>query len=300
MRLTRKTAALVLMVLLVGVVSAFSAPKIIEEITIVTMDTQPGSLSADTNPALYKLTREQKKGIDIQEDTESYAYFLSTLAPAQNEIRYIDSLIADGYSAKALVQIFEFWKDTEEDIDIIEEVYEYRPDDLDLLYWVDSAFLGLSKEGKTKTKYSDLSVQEVKEYYSKGISYEDMRLIDKLSRKGTKDIKELMLQKENNTSWYEIINGVYEFSSDGNNEKYCSIENPDEIMASYKLAKKEKKEVIDYLEKVLNGESAVEIDFAITEEKYNEIKSSFIKEGIWSEEKSAEIAGAEKRGGGLK
>lgn len=288
------TALLVLAVL----TTAVASQGIIDAIKIATMDEVPGSTSPDTNVALYTIEKNVKKGKSVQEDIEAYAYFLSYLEPSEEEIRYIDNLIAKDYSTKALVQIFEFWKDTEEEIKIIENVYELKPADLDVLYWVDSAFIELDNQGKTKTHYSNLSVEEVKEYYKNGIGYEEMMIADKLSRKGTKDIETILEQKAKKTSWYEIIDGVYNISSEedeaDNIDKYKNIDNPDEILKSISRAKKEEKSVSKILDKVLEGESSIVYFKKNADNKYSGIKAEFIKEGLWSESAEKEIKSAKE------
>ncbi len=225
----RKLVWMAAAVCLVCSAGVYAAPVIMEKIEYAIAEIQPGSPEVKNNLALREFAKEQKGGENVQEDVEAYAHFLADLYPTEEEIRYIDGLIGEGYDAKAVVEIYEFWQDTQEDLSIIEEVYAYRPTE-EVKHWVDEGFIKLAAQGKTKTQYSNLSVEEVKAYYESGISYEDILTADKLSRHGTKDINHVLSMKRENASWYEIIDDVYTLSPPERKqtdvEKYKGIQNP--------------------------------------------------------------------------
>jgi len=281
----KKTAWVAVALVLASVTGVCAAPAIAEKIAYATAEIQPGSLTVKNNAALRQIVKEKKAGTDVQVDVEAYAHFLADLYPTEEEIRYIDSLIGKGYDAKAVVEIYEFWQDTQEDIAIIEAVYEYLPPVEGVKYWVDEAFIKLAAQGKTKGQYSDLSVEEVNALYESGVSYEEILMADKLSRYGTKDIHHVLSRKQEDASWYEILDEVYTLSSpeskQENIEKYKQIQNPHEILASIRLAKEGDMILDEALDGVIRGESSSKRLDEKKVEKGKKIKENYITQGLW-------------------
>ncbi len=283
----KKTAWVAVALVLASVTGVCAAPAIAEKIAYATAEIQPGSLTVKNNAALRQIVKEKKAGTDVQVDVEAYAHFLADLYPTEEEIRYIDSLIGKGYDAKAVVEIYEFWQDTQEDIAIIEAVYEYLPPVEGVKYWVDEAFISLERKGKTKGHYSNLTVEEVQEYYKEGVSYEDMRIADKLSRYGTKEFEEIMSDQMEEVSWYEIIDKVYTISpadqKEAYIEKYKSIEEPHEILASIRLSEQNILSLEEALDGVLvENSSTTQLAEKNIDQKVK-IKESFVQQGLWIE-----------------
>lgn len=246
------------------------AQKVIEQIEDKKIEQELQSLDIEVNPnllvkqnkALASLKSQMEKGKDVQNAVEAYAYFISVLQPTDSERVYIDNLILKGKDAEALVNIFEFWQDTTEDLSIIEAVYKYMPHpDYPEKYWVDNAFIDLANKGITKNQYSNLSYDDVKEYSRKGLSYDELRAADKMSRKGKKQIGEILDKRQEGISWYEIADSIYSLSSDETRladiDTYKIITDVNEVMASIKLAKKEGQKAKEYLNAVMDGKSAV-------------------------------------------
>ncbi len=264
----------------------YAAPAIVEKIEYANAEIQPGSLTVKNNLALRAITKEQKDGVNVQTDVEAYAHFLADLCPTEEEIRYVDNLIGKGYDAEAVIEIYEFWQDTQEDLSIIEAVYAYRPAEEDVRFWVDEGFIKLAAQGKTKNQYSNLSVDEVKAYYESGLSYEEIMVADKLSRHGTKDIKHVLERKQKDISWYEIMDEVYTLSPpekrESDIEKYKGIKNPDEIFASIRLAETGETAVEGALDAVVQGESSSSKMAERKVKKGKELKQRYVEQGIWN------------------
>ena len=268
-------------------IGAYAASEVITEKGNKEIEMQQDSMTAEDNLVIGNISKDKIEGIGTQKDIEAYTHFLAELYPTKEEIEYIDTLLGKGYSAKPLVEIFEFWQDTQEDINIIEEVYAYRPPVDDVLFWVDEAFIQLASQGKTQGQYSDLSVEEVQAYYESGISYEEILVADRLSRYGTKEIKTILSQRQAEASWYEIMDSVYSLSKEESREadiqKYSVIKNPNEIFASIKLAEQNEMSLSAALDGVVSENSSVALLSQKNEVKKQEIKSGFIEQGLWRE-----------------
>lgn len=212
------------------------------------------------NVALKQLQSDMNKGEDINAPVKKYAYFISVLNPTDEEKDYIDSLIKKGYDAESLIDIYEFWIDTAENLDIIEKVYKYKPYEDDAKYWIENAFIALSNDGKTKNKLSDLTLEEAKHYYYDcDVSPDDMLVAGIMSRKGVHDVDEIIESHIEGKTWYDIADEIYDFStSSENKEKYSEIDNGREILSCIRMSRTTGNDVITYFEDLVKGESVIE------------------------------------------
>lgn len=246
----------------------------------------PTELIDKKSSAYKKFTSDMKKDEVVQEDVEYYSYFMYVLQPSAEEKQYIDKLIDKKYNIMALVKIFDFWRYTNEDISIIEKAYDYRPNDLTVSYWVDEAFIRLYKEGKSKTEYSNLSVEEVNEYIAQGITADELRAADKMSRKGVKTIEVILSERLQGKTWCEISNDIYGIElTDEEIEQLKSIEDPSEIIESVKLAQRTKGKIKDALKDSANGEWSGQKNREFKTKKMNEAKEILKKENLWDDSK---------------
>lgn len=283
----KKLAIILACICLLGAAGVYAAPKIKEKIEYATAEIVPGSLEVKHNRALRAIEKDRKKGEDVQPDVEAYAHFLSDLFPSDEEIQYVDGLIGKGFRARDVVEIFEFWQDTQEDLSIIEEAYTYRPPVDGVRYWVDSAFIKLDAAGKTKRHYSNLSEDEVKKHFEEGLSFEELMMADKLSRHGTKEINVIIKDKKEQVSWYEIMDGVYGLVLQEHKkemaEKYKNITDPNEILACKKLSEQKIMSFEEAMENVKQNKSSVKNLSERKAGKKKKIVTDFISQGIWSE-----------------
>ena len=248
--------------------------------------------------SLKKLERSKKNGEVVQNQVEFYAYFVSVLQPSKEEKDYIDGLIEAGYDVEALVKIFDFWRYKVEDMSIIEKAYAYKPYDLSVSYWVDEAFVNLHEKGEAVTEYGNLSVEEVKAYFAEGIDFEEISAADKMSRKGIKSTETILSEKKNGSSWYDIASEIYGVEpSENDSLEFSRIENPNEIIESVKLARRDNRPIKDVLRDVVNGESSTKKNFDFKTDKMNESKESLKKQKLWDDstkkEKKKSIFGEE-------
>ena len=205
-----------------------------------------------------------------------------------------------GYDVNALYEIYKFWRDTAEDIEIIEEVYKFKPESPNVMYWVDEAFIELANQGKTKNQYSNLSVEEVEAYKNSGMTFSDILVADKLSRYGTEKIETILDEKQSGVSWFEITDNVYSISSPeekaANAEKYKNISDPYEILDSIALSKKSGKSATEYLDAVICGESSSEILLKDELTQKTVLANELASSGIISEEEKNDIISAAEGG----
>ena len=273
-------AVIIISTILLTTICAFAISEIVNNVPTDV----PAEFVVKNNGALKKLEKSKKKGEAVQNQVEYYAYFVSVLQPSKEEKNYIDGLIEAGCDVEALVKIFDFWRYTVEDIGIIEKVYEYKPYDLSVSYWVDEAFIDLHKKGEAVTEYGNLSVEQVKAYIAEGIDSEEICAADKMSRKGIKSTETILSEKKTGNSWYDIADEIYGIEPSKNDAmEFSDIKDPNEIIESVKLAKRANRPVKDVLREVVNGESSAKKNYDFKTEKTNEAKVSLKKQKLWDE-----------------
>lgn len=269
----KRNFVIIAVVLVVLTVSAYAANVVIENLNqasqfehVVDESLLTNSeLILSENIALKQLKSNMDKGENVDSQITKYAYFISVLNPTTEEKNYIDSLIKKGYDAEALIEIYEFWLDTAEDINIIEEVYSYNPNDEEVEYWIENAFISLSNEGKTINMFSDLTFEEVKEYYyDYGISPDDILVAGRMSRKGVRDAETIIQSRMNGETWYEIADDIYNLSSDSTvnlmseNKPYTEIDDGCEILSCIRMSRTTGNDINTYLNDLSKGESIIE------------------------------------------
>lgn len=294
----RKITIITILIIILTGFCVFAVSSIVDNLSNAS-DVIIPELSVKQSFVMKELEKAKKSGESVQNQVEYYAYFVSVLQPTEEEKEYIDGLIKDGYDAEALVKIFDFWRYTSEDMNIIEKAYEYRPYDLDVSYWVDEAFIQLHKDGSAVTEYGNLSVEEVKAYLAEGIKPEEIRAADKLSRKGVKSTEKILEEKKNGSSWYNIADEIYGIQSDETDlAEFSVIDNLNEIIESVKLAVRTNRSVKDVLREVAKGESSTKKNKDFKTEKMKDAKESLKKQKLWNDsvkkEKKKAIFGEEE------
>ena len=294
----RKITIITILIIILTGFCVFAVSSIVDNLSNAS-DVIIPELSVKQSFVMKELEKAKKSGESVQNQVEYYAYFVSVLQPTEEEKEYIDGLIKDGYDAEALVKIFDFWRYTSEDMNIIEKAYESRPYDLDVSYWVDEAFIQLHKDGSAVTEYGNLSVEEVKAYLAEGIKPEEIRAADKLSRKGVKSTEKILEEKKNGSSWYNIADEIYGIQSDETDlAEFSVIDNLNEIIESVKLAVRTNRSVKDVLREVAKGESSTKKNKDFKTEKMKDAKESLKKQKLWNDsvkkEKKKAIFGEEE------
>lgn len=154
--------------------------------------------------------------------------------------------INSGKDVRLLMYIYEFWLTTEEDFSIIEDVYDMfvdsydpemrLPSDRDL--WFEGLFNFLSGN-----KYGKLTTDTAEEYLGKGLSLNDIKMAERMSRTGRMNVDEILEKKSAGTKWCDIaaeVNNIPELQ--GHSE--LNIEELQDILTLIKITGKAAPEIL--------------------------------------------------------
>ena len=176
--------------------------------------------TSGNNPMDIKVSEEQaiefidelvsEKGIDKEQipltdysDIEGYLYLIEKYKPNSEELDIVNNLIKNDISMDIILEVFDFYRTTNENPDIINKLVSYK-DILNGRHWVENAFNSI-----TKDKCGVLDYDTYMEYIDKGLSMEEISASNILCRKGVYTIQEILKKRENETLWSDIINDVY-------------------------------------------------------------------------------------------
>lgn len=153
------------------------------------------------------------------EDSENYLVNLKKVVEfkekynmSPDEKAQFDKWIIEGKNPQLLMYIYQFWITTDEDISIIEDVYnmfvENYEEDMRLPQNKDLWFEGIFNN-LTGGKYGRLTSDEIDEYLQNGMSIEDIEIAEYLSRRGT-DVHDIIADKASDKEWSEIAADICE------------------------------------------------------------------------------------------
>lgn len=224
---------------------------------------------------------------DFYKQMLDYALFLKVYQPQREEVSYINRLTNDGCELDKLIEIYSFWLDTDEDITFIKTLYDAADfSNNKSEHWVEAAFNKV-----TEGKYGVLNQEQIKEYYAKGISRDDIIAANRLSRRGKDTIDEILDKKVSDIPWIDIIEDIYNrlekkekiYIDQNSLGEYKEITNGVEILEAIFLSQVNGKHLNDYLSKLAKGRSiSTEINQYITEQTrgiYDQLKV----QGLWDE-----------------
>ncbi len=125
-------------------------------------------------------------------------YIKEAYKVSDKDMEYIYSLIIDGAEPNNIIEICYFWLDTNENIEIIEEVYNLKWR-YDTTGWIENAF-----NYATENKYGVLTPEDVQVYISEVLTVQDIETANVLCRKGVLTIQEILEKRKDGTSFAEI------------------------------------------------------------------------------------------------
>ena|GEM_PF-4555218 len=213
----KKTICIILIVICiagaVGVAAQFSEnAKILEpesnQTDIYTVYDKPQAyeevqLSDKSENAVFQmLNRSGKAKNEIYNDIFMYKYFLKMYNPSIAERTYIDTLILKGADVFTMISIFDFWRTTAEDIDMIGKIYA-KSADVQGAYWIEEVFNEL-----TENRHGVLDKEAINEYFEKGLTKDDILQANILCRKGVYTITEILDKVAVGEAWEDIIAAV--------------------------------------------------------------------------------------------
>ena len=150
------------------------------------------------------MERSIENPIEFNDVLYNYEYLKQVYHLSQEQLDYISDLIIQGGDAMEIMDVVYFWKDTNEDIHIVGEMYALR-ERYHGVHWIENAFNKV-----TENKCGVLETEDVEAYLKQGMTASDIKIANKLCRKGVLTIQEILTQRLEGKSFAEIaaqING---------------------------------------------------------------------------------------------
>lgn len=213
MKLKRKTAILIFICIFFcsGIVFGINGVMHINEIKsqnttfdkIVDKNSNKESIEyAD----LIKLLHNQNIDDDKLQYTMEQFFEMTLLYPiSEKEFITIKELVAGGADLSKISDIYMFLQSSSASLKYLKDMYYYG-EDIDFYgrYWIEDAFNYCSGQ-----KEYELSIEEVQKYINEGMSTDDIRIANIISRSEVKNIQELLEDKQSGKVWGEILDEVY-------------------------------------------------------------------------------------------
>ena len=242
-------------------------------------------------PALITALKEKKIAEMDFETLQELARFEETYNLSDAEKACFVSWINNGKDVRLLIYIYEFWLTTEEDISIIEDVYDMfvdgydpemrLPSDKDL--WFEGLFNFLSGN-----RYGKLTTAVTEEYMDKGLSLEDIKMAERMSRTGRMNVGEILEKKSAGTKWCDIaaeVNNIPEL----HNRSELNVDELQDILTLIKITGKSATEIL----KESKNSSAAELLENHYKKGSMRAQAKLIANGLWQYD-SPEIEAAVK------
>ena len=131
-----------------------------------------------TENALTALLNSDKTKSEATGELEAVYSMTTEYGMTDEEAAYIANLVNNGYDLSWLLDIYAFWTTCDDDISIIKSMYDSAVNnDINGRYWEEDAYNIV-----TNRKHGELSVDEIMAYLDKGLSIDDVRQANVLSR----------------------------------------------------------------------------------------------------------------------
>lgn len=137
-----------------------------------------------------------------------YQWWVETYRPSEEQKTKIYTMLQNGADEKNLISVCIFWEDTNDSFDLVQRIWEQRPEESmmtelsDPYVWIEGAYDHMTVRGTEA-----LTTEEIKQYQSEGISLSDIFVANRLSRNTDFHIKDVLSERLDGNSWYEIIIG---------------------------------------------------------------------------------------------
>ncbi len=175
----------------------------------------------------------KKQGLDADELQYTIEHFFETtlIYPInEEELVTIKDLVNNGADLLKVLDIYMFLQNSNASLKYIKDMYYYGEDvEFYGRYWIEDAFNDCSGQ-----KEYELSMEDVQKYIDNGMSTDDIRIANTISRSEVKNIQELLEEKQSGKVWGEIINEVY---SEMNLSDMQYKEDGNAILASIRLSR---------------------------------------------------------------
>lgn len=144
----------------------------------------------------------------VAEILSSYLYFQEVHKFSNEQMEYIADLIINGADAEDVIDVTNFWLDTNEDISVIGEIYQLRERYSDSMFWIENAFNRV-----TDNKYGELTSDDIGNYIKLGLSIDDISTANVLSRKGVYTIQEILQKRLGDEIFVDISSEIINIDS---------------------------------------------------------------------------------------
>ncbi len=226
---------------------------------------------------------------EFHKSMANYATFVQIYQPTKTEQKYITELVTEGYELDKLIEIYKFWLDTDEDIELIKKIYNaYDPiNEEEDNHWVEEVYNQI-----TENKYGVLNREQIHAYYEKGLTRDDIITANRLCRLGKNTITEILDKRVSGTAWAEIIEKNYAKSTKKQTQtkgksrqkkQYQQIQNGTEILDAYFISERTGTDINEYLDKLSNGETIDQEMNEYISEKTEGVRRTLKQQGLWEE-----------------
>lgn len=233
--------------------------------------------SADVEKIIKILRKQGLEDDDIQRGIDEYVALITIYQPTKSEIKIIESMVKDGKDLLKICKLYTFLYNTVEGTAILEEVYEFGENiNFSGAYWIETAY-----NAATEYKHGTLSMAEIIGYVDKGITTDEIRVANTLSRMSDTTIQNILDEKVNGMTWSEVFeNNLSDYNREHTNttasalldEAIMNKKSKNELITKDEMKRREK-EAKAYAKAVGKNLKKKE---QLTEKIYNEVASDEI------------------------
>ena len=205
--------------------------------------------------------------IDISIDKYVEASVMYEMTEEEN--KYIMSLFDKGYDFQKLIDIYIFLKNTCTDIYEADKIYDIGKDNFESPTWLENAYDIYIGDGRFK-----LSVDDVFDYVSKGISAQEIMRCYEMCLSTNRVLKEVLDEKLSGKNWDEIFISV---TDDICTEEKANIDDVAKVVKISKHLNKKPEEIIDRSQKSIKADKNFVREFHNKYEKVDKAKDKILK-----------------------
>lgn len=259
-----------------------------QQITEISIIDENLSLKNESFSKIVSAIKE-KHAVDqaFYSEIYSYAEIVRVYQPTRQDLAYLQELILQGYQPSRLKQAYEFWIDTDREVEFIQTLYDgYKEEYEGSRHWVEAVFNQV-----TESKYGVLDREGIESYMGKGASIEDISVANRLSRKGVYTIHEILEKRLSGISWIEVISDIYAYTQRhgkpvfeiGKIEEYKTIMSGNEILTAIFLSQRECKNIDEYMQILVNGEKLSGRINDYINKRMEGIQKQLLVQSVWDE-----------------
>lgn len=259
--MTKKKAAIISVCIVCTAISAFGAWRV----PLLIREAEAAKRISEAQAAQPELTRVAQavnaSDLDTRNKTRQivqYADWVKVYQPTQAQQDEISRMIAGGADVDVLMDICRFWEDTNEPFSLVAELYAQCPEAelleefTDNMLWITGAYDHLrGKEDEA------LTVEDIMAYQEQGVTLEDVRIADRMSRSGA-DIRDVLERKIAGETWQQLILPDYEQTAPLAEATQPLQPSGNDLLDSVILSRKSGRPVSEFLEMAREDYSVME------------------------------------------